>query len=59
MKPPIATEPPHLLDDATIQRYIVDGHIAVRPTLPADYHPALNAQLAAPSSAPAIPATIS
>ena len=45
MKPPIATEPPHLLDDATVQRYIVDGHLAIRPTLPADYHPALKAQL--------------
>ena len=34
-----------LLDDSAVQRYIVDGHLAICPTLPADYHPALKAQL--------------
>ena len=34
-----------LLDDAAIQHFIVDGHLTIRPTLPADYHPALKAQL--------------
>ena len=34
-----------LLDDSAVQRYIVDGHLAIQPTLPADYHRAIKSQL--------------
>lgn len=43
---PAAMKPqPHLLGDATLQRFIVDGHITVKPTLPDTYHSALKKQL--------------
>ena len=43
---PAAMKPqPHLLGDAMLQRFIVDGHITVKPTLPHTYHSALKSQL--------------
>ena len=43
---PAAMKPqPHLLGDAMLQHFIVDGHITVKPTLPDTYHSALKSQL--------------
>ena len=35
----------YLLDDEAVQRFIVDGYIAVRPALPGAYHSAIKRQL--------------